>query len=104
VFVDGFFPESTDPAAKTVFDAYRSAYQEDPDVLSAQAYDAAAMVLSLLKEHKDTPQAVRDGLLALKDFPGISGATTFAGTGEAQKKLFLIKVQDGKFTLATGEK
>jgi ABC-type branched-subunit amino acid transport system substrate-binding protein len=104
VFVDGFFPESTDPAAKTVFDAYRSAYQEDPDVLSAQAYDAAAMVLSLLKEHKDTPQAVRDGLMVLKDFPGISGATTFAGTGEAQKKLFLIKVQDGKFTLATGEK
>jgi ABC-type branched-subunit amino acid transport system substrate-binding protein len=104
VFVDGFFPESTDPAVKTVFDAYRSAYQEDPDVLSAQAYDAAAMVLSLLREHKDTPQAVRDGLLALKDFPGISGDTTFAGTGEAHKKLFLIRIQDGKFTLATGEK
>jgi ABC-type branched-subunit amino acid transport system substrate-binding protein len=104
VFVDGFFPESTDPAVKAVFDAYHSAYQEDADVLSAQAYDAAAMVLSLLREHKDTPQAIRDGLLALKDFPGISGATTFSGSGEAQKKLFLIKVQDGKFTLATGEK
>jgi hypothetical protein len=62
------------------------------------------MVLSLLREHKDTPQAVRDGLLALKDFPGISGDTTFAGTGEAHKKLFLIRIQDGKFTLATGEK
>ena len=57
-----------------------------------------------LKEHKDTPQAIEDGLLSLKDFPGISGATTFPGTGEAQKKLFLIKIQDGKFALATGEK
>jgi ABC-type branched-subunit amino acid transport system substrate-binding protein/outer membrane protein assembly factor BamD (BamD/ComL family) len=104
VFVDGYFPESDDPAIKTVIEAYRSAYQEDPDILSAQAYDAAAMVLSFLKERKSSPQSIRDGLLALKDYSGITGATSFAGTGEAQKKLFLIKIQDGKFTLVTGEK
>ena len=104
VFVDGFFPESDDPAVKSVIDAYRSAYQEEPDILSAQAYDAAAMVLSLVQEHKDTPQAIEDGLLSLKDFPGVSGATTFPGTGDAQKKLFLIKIQDGKFVLYPGEK
>ena len=69
VFVDGFFPESTDPVIKPVIEAYRSAYQEEPDILSAQAYDAAMMVLSLIKEHKDTPQAIRDGLLAMKDYP-----------------------------------
>jgi branched-chain amino acid transport system substrate-binding protein len=99
IFTDGFFPESADPAIKSVVDAYRSAYQEDPDILSAQAYDAAMMVFSLLKEHKDTPVAVRDGLLALKNFAGISGSTTFAGNGEAQKKLFFITVDDGKFVL-----
>ncbi len=104
VFVDGFFPESTDPAIKTIIDAYHSAYQQEPDILAAQAYDAAAMVLALLGEHKDTPLAIRDGLLSLKDFPGISGATTFAGTGEAQKKLFLVKIQDGKFTLSGDNK
>jgi branched-chain amino acid transport system substrate-binding protein len=97
VFVDGFFPESTDPLIKPVYDAYRSAYQEEPDLLSAQAYDATMMVLSLIREHKDTPQAIRDGLLAMKDYRGISGSTTFPGSGEAQKKLFLIKVQDAKF-------
>jgi len=97
VFVDGFFPESTDPLIKPVYDAYRSAYQEEPDLLSAQAYDATMMVLSLIKEHKDTPQAIRDGLLTMKDYRGISGSTTFPGSGEAQKKLFLIKVQDAKF-------
>lgn len=101
VFTDGFFPESTDPAMKSVIDAYRSAYQENPDILSAQAYDAAMMVLSLLKGYKDTPQSVRDGLLGMKDYPGISGATTFPGSGEAQKKVFLIRVQDGKFVLNT---
>ncbi len=97
VFIDGFFPESADPLIKPVIEAYRSAYQEEPDILAAQAYDAAMMVLSLLKEHKDTPQAIRDGLLAMKDYPGISGTITFPGNGEALKKLFIIKIQDGKF-------
>ncbi|MEK6697798.1 MAG: penicillin-binding protein activator [Nitrospirota bacterium] len=99
LFVDGFFPESADPAIQSVIAAYRSAYQEEPDILAAQAYDAAMMILSLLKERKETPLAVRDGLLALQNFPGISGSTSFLGGGEAQKKLFLIKIEDGRFVL-----
>jgi branched-chain amino acid transport system substrate-binding protein len=104
VFVDGFFPESADPAIRSFVEAYRSAYQEEPDILAAQAYDAATMALSLLKNGKDSPIAVRDGLLALKDYPGISGAATFAGSYEAQKQLFLIKIEDGKFTRLIPEK
>jgi branched-chain amino acid transport system substrate-binding protein len=99
VIVDGFYPESTEPAVRAMVDAYRSAYQEDPDILSAQAYDAASIVLTLLKEKKDTPTAIRDGLLSVRDFPGISGSTSFMGSGESQKKLFLIMIEDGKFTL-----
>ena len=99
VIVDGFYPENPEPAVKAVVDAYRSAYQEEPDILSAQAYDAASMVLTLLKEKKDTPAAIKEGLLNLKDFPGISGSTSFTGNGESQKKLFLILIEDGKFTL-----
>ncbi len=101
VFVDGFFPEAEDTIIKPVVEAYRSAYQEEPDILAAQAYDAAMMVLSLIKERKDTPAAIKDGLLSMKDYPGISGLTTFAGSGEARKKLFFIKVEDGKFTLVS---
>lgn len=100
LFTDGFFPESTDPMIKAMVDGYRSAYQEEPDILSAQAYDAAMMVVSLIKARKETPLAIRDGLLSLKDYPGVSGLTTFPGNGEAQKKLFLITVRDGKFVLA----
>lgn len=99
VIVDGFYPENPEPAVKAVVDAYRSAYQEEPDILSAQAYDATTMVLTLLKDKKDTPDAIKDGLLNLRDFPGISGSTSFVGSGESQKKLFLIMIEDGAFTL-----
>ncbi len=99
VFVDGFFAESSDPAVKAFVEGYRSAYQEEPDILAAQAYDAAMMIFSQLKERKETPQAIRDGLLGLKDYPGVTGVTTFGGAQEAQKKLFLIKIEDGRFTL-----
>ncbi len=97
VFVDGFFPETTDPALRTIIEAYRSAYQEEPDILAAQAYDAAGMVLNLLKQRKDTPSAVKEGILTTIDYPGISGTTTFAPNGEARKQLFLITVENGKF-------
>jgi branched-chain amino acid transport system substrate-binding protein len=100
VFVDGVYPESPDPAIKAVVEAYRSAYQEEPDILSAQAYDAAAMILSLLKAKKETPAAIREGLLAIRDYPGISGRTSFIGSGDAQKQLFLIRIENRKFTLA----
>ncbi len=104
VFVDGFFAESSDPAVKAFVNAYRSAYQEEPDILSAQAYDSAMMVFSLLKERRENPLAVREGLLAIRDYPGITGLTTFGGSQEAQKKLFLIKIEDGAFTLLATEK
>jgi hypothetical protein len=62
------------------------------------------MVFSLIKEQKDTPQSIRDGLLSLKDYPGISGTTSFPGNGEAQKRLFLIRIQDGKFMLSNDDR
>src|SRR5574341_1411315 len=99
VFPDGFAIENPDPAVRAMVEAYRSAYQEEPDILSAQAYDAADMVLTLIRERKDTPAAVKDGLLTLRDFPGVSGLASFPGNGEAQKKLFFLKIEDGKFTL-----
>ncbi len=104
VFVDGFFPESQTPAVKSFVDAYRSAYHEEPDSLSAQAYDAAMMIFSQLKQRRDTPAAIRDGLSAVKDYQGITGLAAFAGAQEAEKKLFLIRIEDGKFVLAGTEK
>ncbi len=97
VFIDGFAPESTDLAVTAFVNAYRSAYQEEPDILAAQAYDAAMMVLSLIRTGRETAAAVQEGLLDLKEYPGITGTTTFAGSGEAHKKLFIIKVEDGAF-------
>jgi ABC-type branched-subunit amino acid transport system substrate-binding protein len=103
VFVDGFFPESKDPAVQRFVESYRSAYQQEPDILAAQAFDSAMMIFSLLKERKDTPQAIREGLLAIKEYPGITGLTAFDGSQEARKKLFLIKIEDGQFTALNAE-
>lgn len=99
VFIDGFAPENNDPAVISFVNKYRSAYQEDPDILSAQAYDAAMMMLSLIKEGKETPTALQEGLINLHNYQGISGTTSFIGTGEAHKTLFILKIEDGAFKL-----
>lgn len=99
VFPDGFAVENPDAAVQAMVDAYRSAYQEDPDILAAQAYDAARMVLSCIDAGRTTPAGIQECLLSLRDFPGVSGITSFPGSGEAQKRLFFITVSSGRFAL-----
>ncbi len=99
VFFDGFSPENPDPQVKAVIEAYRSAYQEEIDILAAQAYDAASVLTLLLRDRKDTAALLKEGLLSYRDFPGLSGTATFLPSGEAQKKLFLITIRDGRFVL-----
>lgn len=97
IFVDGFFIDSPDPAVREFVLIYRRRYQEDPDLFAAQAYDAAKMILNALKKGAYQPRLVRDSLAVIRDFPGVSGRTTFSLEGEAEKKLFLIEVRGGKF-------
>lgn len=98
VFFDGYFPESTDLFLMSVYEAYRTAYQEEPDIVALQTFDAVAMILSQLQEKTVTTSAqIRDGLLGMHEYPGVSGLTSFDGGREARKKLFTITVRDGEF-------
>jgi branched-chain amino acid transport system substrate-binding protein len=44
-----------------------------------------------------TRESVRDALAATKDFPGVTGVTSFDENGEALKQLTKATVKDGTF-------
>jgi len=103
VFVDGFFPESTDPLIKPVIDAYRSAYQEEP--ISSRPGLRRGGHGPLVREAAEGHAPGGPGRPRRPQ--GLSrhlGRHHFPGTGEALKNLFLIKVQDGKFVSAADPK
>lgn len=95
VFVDGFFINSPISFVKEFVKNYRLTFGEDPDILSAQAYDATEIILKILKEGVETREGLRDALSRVKDFPGVSGSTTITPQGDAEKILFILSVKNG---------
>ena len=95
-FVDGFFEESQDPFIKKFVSQYRKKFDESPNLFAAQAYDAANIILSAMKEGAMTRSNIRSAIAATRDFPAASGYIFEMKDGEAIKKPFLIQVQKGK--------
>lgn len=97
VFVDGFFLDSPYPFVKEFIDLFVETYSEEPSILEAQAYDSANILFSLLQRPGVTDRrSLRTALSNLQNYPGVTGATSFDFTGEADKVLFQLQVRDGR--------
>lgn len=71
----------------------------EPGQFPAQAYDAVNIMLEAVATAGPdaTRESVRDALAATKDFPGVTGVTSFDENGEALKQLTKAIVKDGTF-------
>ena len=96
-----FLVESTEPNVAAFVKNYESRYGSKPQQFAAQAYDATNIMLNAIVSAggADATRAkVRDALAATKDFPGVTGKTSFdPATREPTKLLTPLQVQDGKF-------
>jgi ABC-type branched-subunit amino acid transport system substrate-binding protein/outer membrane protein assembly factor BamD (BamD/ComL family) len=95
IFVDGFFVDASSPSVAAFVEAFQSRYGESPDLLAAQAYDTLEMVAQVLQSGVRTRPQLRDGLLQVRDFPGVSGTTSINAQGDAEKILYLLTVRHG---------
>ena len=95
-FVDGFFSDSEATLVRDFVDQYQSFFGESPSILAAQAYDAAQMLLKIYHSGKKNRRTLREGLLEIADFPGVSGKTSFLVSGDSEKELFVLTVRKNK--------
>ncbi len=96
VFADGFFEASDDPFIKKFVSQYKKQFNDDPNLFSAQAYDAARIILEAIKDGAKTPSDIRSALATTRDFEAASGYIFEMKDGEAIKKPFLIQIKKGK--------
>ena len=70
-------------------------------MFSAQYYDAVMILAKAMENAKSSDSSVYKAELAkLKDYPGVSGSTTFRADREPIKSpVFLLTVKGGKFSL-----
>ena len=81
---------------KRLSSSFADRYHETPDLLAAQAYDTLLMCAQVLKAGARTPVQLRDGLLRVRNFDGVSGLTSMGETRDAEKVPYLLTVKGGQ--------
>ena len=97
VFTDGFYADSNRPEVQEFVKDYKDSFDSIPNFYSAQSYDAASILINLLRSGAITRGAIREGLVSVKNYKGVSGITTILPSGDSEKKLFFIKITNGDF-------
>jgi branched-chain amino acid transport system substrate-binding protein len=75
---------------------YKQRWAKDPEVWAGNHYDAVKMIAKAIETDGYTAEGIRKGLMAIKDFPGVTGKTSFDGKREAAKTVIMMTFKDGK--------
>jgi ABC-type branched-subunit amino acid transport system substrate-binding protein len=95
VFAAGFSEASPAPATRRFAKAYRRTFGEAPDTLSAQAHDAAALLIELLRHRPDSgPEHLRARIEIASGIEGAAGSLGFGGQREARRGALILTVRD----------
>ncbi|MGD9302169.1 MAG: penicillin-binding protein activator, partial [Desulfobacterales bacterium] len=98
VMPDGFFADSSSPRVQKFVQEFDETYQETPDFIEAIVYDSAMILFNVVSQEQVRYRSeIRDELLNLDNFPGVTGLTRFDENGDAQKKLYLLRVKGKRF-------
>ena len=96
IFVDGFFADSSAPLVAAFVKQFQTRYGERPALLAAQGYDTLQMVAQILQTGITTREELRERLLFVRDFPGLSGLTSIGPEGDTNKIPYLLTVKNGR--------
>ena len=98
IMPDGFFAESRKAIVRQFVERFEKIYAETPGVIEAMTYDSATMLFSILSQNDIRfRSALKDALMQVEEFPGVTGRTTFDEQGEAVKTPFLLRVKGDRF-------
>ena len=96
LFTSHYYADSTVPFVRDFTQHFAATFASEPDALTAQAFDAANLVIVQLARGRDSREAIREGVLEFKAYPGVSGVMRMTADGNAQKRPFLLGIERGR--------
>jgi len=93
IFVSGFFLNSRLDCVQDFIDSFYYTFGYNPSIWEASAYDTTTILQNLLQELL-TRNSLREKICSLKDYPGVTGATSFNSDGSVDKVIFVLTVKD----------
>ncbi len=98
ILADGFFAESRSAIVQQFVERFEKMFAEKPGFIEAIAYDTASILFELLsRDNIRFRSALKDALMQINGFEGVTGMTTFDDQGEAVKKPYLLRIKGDRF-------
>lgn len=94
-------PASDEPLIREFVARFEEAYGAEPNIWSAYGYDAVRVAAAAVWNSDGSPESIKEALYDIRDFPGVTGTTTFDKNGDVQKALQLMTIRDGEFVPVT---
>ncbi|MBE6113686.1 MAG: ABC transporter substrate-binding protein [Erysipelotrichaceae bacterium] len=95
-FTTAYTTVTTDSNVLDFVEAYKAEYNKDPDMFAALAYDAAGILIQAIEDAgSDEPEAVKDALVAMDAYQGVTGKISFDELHNAEKSVLVVELVDG---------
>jgi branched-chain amino acid transport system substrate-binding protein len=98
--VTPFVKEPDTERAKAFVKRFKDAYEEEPDVHAALAYEAAQLLFEGIRRTQAAAgnSRLRDELADLKDFAGLAGPLSFDEERRLRRAAYVVRIDEGKAT------
>ena len=98
VMPDVFFDKSSSKEVRSFVDNFEKTFREKPGFIEAIAYDTAIILFQLVtRPDIQYRSKLKNELINLRNFQGITGLTSFDNNGDVRKKLYLLRIKGDKF-------
>ncbi|MGD9383975.1 MAG: ABC transporter substrate-binding protein [Desulfobacterales bacterium] len=98
IMADGFFAGSDSKEVKDFVEMFEETFDEKPGFIEAVTYDTAMILFDLVsRDDIQSRSEIKNKIMNLQDFQGVTGKTCFDNTGNAHKELYLLQIQGDKF-------
>jgi branched-chain amino acid transport system substrate-binding protein len=92
-----FDPESQDLKVREFIQKFKGKYGVEPEYYAPIGYDAVKILALAIEKGGFKPEQIKEALYQIKDFPGISGVTSFDENGDVIKPVILKTVKNKHF-------
>jgi len=98
VFPEIFHSASSSPEVQAFVGSFTARFGEPPSFIEALAYDTTLMIIEALHAAEGGGRpAVQRSLSQIQQFTGVTGSTQFDETGDAVKRLQLLRIEGDHF-------
>lgn len=97
IYVAPIYKPTSFQQGKNFEEKYKNKFHANSDLFAGNGYDAVYILVEAIKTGGFNTYGIRDALFKIKQFPGVTGETSFDENGDVYKPVGLKRIHDGKF-------